>query len=83
MSDKKYPLTVAPLFKSGNFSLNSITITPEIIEKLGEIEVGGKFTIRTLKEESRKNERSPNAYLEYLTPLEVEERKSFYQNSGV
>lgn len=80
-NDKKYPLSVAPLYTSG-YNLQSVVITPEILEKLGQLEVGGKFVIKTVKEEWRKNEKSPHGYLEYLTPAEVAERRKFAESKS-
>jgi len=71
-NEKKYPLSLTPMYSHG-FEFRSITVTPEIVSALSQIETGGKLRMRLLKDEWRKTEKSPNAYLEYLTPAEVAE----------
>lgn len=81
-NNRDYPVSVAPLFKSGEFGYQTITINDEVLTKLEGVGHGGKFLIRFLKEESRKTEKSPVAYLEYLTPAQVEERKQYAKRNS-
>lgn len=75
---KKYYTTVTPLFKAG-YQMKSLSVNPEILEVLSNIEAGGRLIVRTLKEESRTSDKSPVAYLDYMTPAEVEAEKKEYQ----
>jgi len=78
MSDeKKYPLSITPLFQSG-FRQQSLIVTEEILEALAKVQIGGKLVVRQLKAESRSSDRSPVSYLEYMTPGEVAALKAKY-----
>jgi len=76
-NEKKYPLTITPLFKSG-FRQQSLVITNEIMEALAQVQPGGKLVVRELKAESRSSDKSPVGYLEYLTPGDVADLKAKY-----
>ena len=71
-SDKKYNLTIVPLWAtSREGSYMSIEIGPEHFDNLAKVEVGGKLVFRVLPEEFRKTDKSPNAYLEYISKDDV------------
>jgi hypothetical protein len=71
MMNKKYNLTITPMWETKNQNLMSIEITEDILQALDKVEVGGKLFIKRLEEDRRKNDKSPHAYLEYLDPSEV------------
>lgn len=77
MSNKNYPATVAPMWKQG-YKYASLSVNSEILDLLKTVEEGGQFSFKTIKDEYRKGERSPQAYLEYLTPEQVEEERLAY-----
>lgn len=70
---KKFDLTIAPLWfaKSGSGNLQ-VLVTDEIKNAIANIEVGGRLTVKLLKDEQRKKETSPHAYLEAKTKEDVE-----------
>lgn len=71
-TDKKYNLTLIPLWETKREgSYMSLEVKPEHFDAFGKIEVGGKLVFRVLPEEYRKNEKSPNAYLEYISKEDV------------
>lgn len=75
--DNKYNLEVAPFWATkldGTFM--SISLKEEHIKRLIEVGAGGKFVFRILPEElyvknAANNERTPRAYLEFMTPDKV------------
>lgn len=68
----KYNLTVSRLYetvnKSGNYM--SVEITPEEFDAIQKIGLGGRLLVKLNK--FRKSEKSPHAYLEYLSKEEFE-----------
>ena len=78
MSDKKYPASVTPLYKSG-FAFNSIKISAQILETLSTVELGGKLSVRMLKQPT---DSGIVGWLDYLTPSEVEERAEAFRTKG-
>jgi hypothetical protein len=67
---KKFNLSVTPLKRSANGNLTWI-VNEEALEKLQEIEVGGRFMIKMVPEDRKKHERSPDAYFEYISVDDV------------
>ena len=70
MTEKKFNLSVSPLKRSRNGHLSWL-VTEETIAKLQEIEIGGRLMIKMVPEDRKKNERSPDAYLEVISPEDV------------
>ncbi len=70
-NEKKFNMTICPLWsdKFGGFS--GLVINDEIFDALQQLEKGGRLVIKTLKPESRKSEKSPHAYLEYISKEDV------------
>lgn len=67
----KYNETVCPLMESRGGNL-SWRVTPEVYDQFKKLAPGGRLLVRFLKPEQRKNgNRSPKAYLEYMTAEEV------------
>lgn len=71
----KFNLTLSPLKESNNGNLTWI-ISPEVFDALQKVEVGGMLIVKRLAEKSRKHERSPSAYLEYVDKADVDAFKS-------
>lgn len=74
--EKKYNLSVTPMWNTRNGNLMGFEIGPEQYDALQRLEKGGKLMVRFLRPDQRKNDRSPDAYLEYLTASEVERYKN-------
>lgn len=75
---REYKESAAPLwFKGkGDFML-SLDINEEVLDRImSQAEVGGKVKIRFLKEESKKSEKSPDAYLEFTSREDNEAYKA-------
>jgi len=72
---KKYPRTVAPLWKTkkeGGYWMSSIVINQEMLDTFKfiiEQGVGGSLSVRPFS--FGKNATSPHAYLEYVEPADV------------
>ena len=72
---KKYPRTVAPLWKTkkeGGYWMSSIVINQEMLDTFKfiiEQGVGGSLSVRPFS--FGKNATSPHAYLEYVEPSDV------------
>lgn len=66
--NRKFPLTIAPLWES-KFGGYYTYLKPEHFDNLQKVGQTGMIQIKIAK--SRKDERSPHAYLEYLTEEEV------------
>ena len=85
MSKKEYPATVAALWKRG-FQFSSMTIDArafdQIRDTLAKAEIGGQLVLRTTapKTKQEKGEKFPDAFLEYLTPAQVEQAKKDYED---
>lgn len=78
MEDKKeYNLTVSPLWatQSGNFQrfIKDEEALNELKEAISQLHVGGKLLIKNVKEEYRNGEKSPHAYIEFITKEKVDE----------
>lgn len=69
--EKKYNLTLVPMWITKNGNYFSIEIGPEHYDAIQQVAVGGKLLFKMMPEEKRKNENSPNAYLEYVNAEEV------------
>jgi hypothetical protein len=70
MDNKKYNVTVAPMYSTSTGNYMSITITPGMFDDIQKLEIGGKLFMKVNK--NKKGEKSPDAYLEYLDKSEVE-----------
>lgn len=75
-NDKKYNLSVSPMWQTQSGGYKSLKINDEILEALSQLKPGGMLIIKQLPNERRKNENSPNAYLEYVSPEAIEEFKA-------
>lgn len=76
MSDKKkYNLSLARAFKIKG-GVWSADIGPAEYDAIQQVKLGGRLVYRELKEESRKSEKSPHGYFQYMTPEEVKAFKS-------
>ena len=74
-NNKKYNLTLSPMYKAGkNDNFISIEITPAIFDALQNIEIGGKLFFKQTKQ--KKTDKSPDAYLEYISKDEVDRFKA-------
>ncbi len=72
-TEKKYNVTVAGLWKTKTGSLMSMPVDARVLDALKNAsEGGGKLVIKFLREESRKTEKSPHAFLEYMSKEEVD-----------
>jgi len=82
--DKKdYNTTIVPLWETRNGgAFMSIEIGPEHFDAIRTMQVGGKLVFKLLKEEYRKSEKSPNAYLEYISKDKVEAFKTARANDA-
>lgn len=80
MSDKKkFNLTLSRAFKIKG-GVWSADIGPAEFDALQQVKLGGKLVYRELKEESRKSDKSPHGYFEYMTPEEVQAFKNKPRN---
>lgn len=68
---KTYNLSVTPLWNTRNGNLMGIKITDEIYDALQRVEKGGKLMVRFLPDESRKQDTSPHAYIDYISKESV------------
>lgn len=81
---REYPATVTALWKRG-FTFNSMPIDArafdQIRETLAKAEIGGKLVLRTTspKTKEEKGDTFPDAFLEYMTPAQVEASDREYQ----
>lgn len=90
MSDRKYPETVAALWKTrGGKQFRSMAIDERTFDQLqkllANVELGGRLVFKEVPQERRKNEKSPEAYIEYMSKELVEEEKAFIasQKDGI
>lgn len=79
---QEFNLTIAPLWAKESGNLFGMKIEADHYDALQQVEVGGVFAVKFLKEKSRKSDKSPNAYLEYITPAKWEEYKAKYAKSS-
>lgn len=79
---KKYNLSLSPLWQTRAQNLMGIEVDDKILEALSQVKAGGKLFIKFLEEDKRKNDKSPHAYLEYLSPEEVAAYKARMDTSG-
>jgi hypothetical protein len=73
-TDKKFNLTISPMWDTKNGNLMGMEITKEHYDALQNVEEGGKLMVKFVK--SRKGDTSPHAYLEYITKEEVRQFKA-------
>lgn len=79
-SNKSFPETLAALWtsKSGK-QYRSMEIDARAFDQiqkvLSKVELGGRIVFKVVPEERRKNDKSPQGYVEYLTKAQVEEEK--------
>lgn len=83
-----YPTSVAPFYgrdnKQGTTTYASIKLTDEIVKVLHAIEPGGKLELVVRSDEQKSDGESKNpadAFLDYITPGQVQERLEFF-NQG-
>jgi hypothetical protein len=81
-TNKKFNLTIAPLWVTKNGHMMSIEIGPEHFDKIQQLEKGGKLMVKMLPEDKRRSETSPNAYLEYISKEDVQAFKNKNATSG-
>ena len=77
-NNNKYNLTVAPLFTNNSGNLTSIPITPAIFDAIQQLKVGGKLLVKPNK--SKSHDRSPDFYLEYMSPEKIAAFKAEQSN---
>jgi hypothetical protein len=73
--EKKFNTTIVPLWTTQNGNMFSMVVGPEHFDALQQVEIGGKLFIKMLPEDRRKSEKSPNAYLEYVSKEDVAKYK--------
>lgn len=78
---KKYNLTVAPLWK-GQYGGFYTYVKDEAYDALQAVEKGGMLVIREVKAESRKQENSPHAYLEYMSKSDLDAKRGSSAGKG-
>jgi len=74
MSNTKFNITLARAYKTKR-GYWSIDITAEEYDAIQKIQMGGRLILKEIPEESRKNDKSPQAYFEYMQPHEVKQFK--------
>lgn len=85
MSDKRYPETVTALWKTrGGKQFRSMLIDERAFDQLQKIlanvEIGGRIVFKEVPADRRKSEKSPEAYIEYMSKELVEEEKAALAN---
>lgn len=70
---KKFNLSISPLWLTKGANFSSVTVNAQVLEALKQVQPGGKLIVKVLAEERRKNEDSPNAYLEFMSKEEIDE----------
>lgn len=73
--NKKFNLSIVRAFKIKN-GFWSTEIDEEAFEALQQVRKGGKLVFKELSPESRKSDKSPHGYFEYMSPEEVAEFKT-------
>lgn len=73
--NSKFNLSIAPLWMTKSGNLASITVNDQTLEALKNVKPGGKIIVKYLPEERRRNQDSPNAYLEFMTKEHMDEFK--------
>lgn len=81
-SNKKFNLTVAAMWQTRNQNLMSMEVDAKVLEALASIKPGGKFMIKFIDEDKRKNDKSPHAYIEFIEPEEVAAYKAKASSSS-
>lgn len=78
MSEKKYNLKLSALWGTKYEGLYfSMPVDAMVFDALQQVEKGGKLVFRAIPEERRKHDKSPHAYLEYMSKEEVEASSKF------
>lgn len=77
---KEFNPSISPLYRRESGSLVSLVVNDAILAELAKVQLGGKLSIRFLKEESKKSDKTPDAYLDYVTPERMNELRSQYAN---
>lgn len=81
MSQSKYlntKLAAMWAYREGSLYM-SMPVDDMVFDALQNVEKGGKLVLKILKEESRRSEKSPYAYLEYISKDDVD---AFQARSG-
>lgn len=73
--NSKFNLSIAPLWLTKSGNLASITVSDQTLDALKNVKPGGKIIVKFLPEERRRNQDSPNAYLEFMTKEHMDEFK--------
>ena len=83
-NNQNFNLTVVPLKRtySGNLGwFLSDSSYGELVKAVENMEVGGMLVIKEIKEESRKSDKSPHAYLEYISKAKMDAFKASREDS--
>lgn len=62
----EYNLGVASLWEWSNGSLGSMEVDAKVFDALQQVQIGGRLVVREAT--SRKTDKSPTHYLEYIEP---------------
>jgi len=64
-----YNLSISPLWYNQRGNLRGLVVDKEVYDAIQKVEIGGKLLIKFL--DGKKGEKTPDAYLEYLTPAKL------------
>lgn len=76
-NNKKFNLTLAPMYRLQSGMLGSIIVTPSMYDAIQQVKVGGKFFVKDNK--GKTGDKSPDFYLEYMSPEQIQEFKGTRQ----
>lgn len=73
MSQQKpeYNLKVTPLWETDSGNFKGMKVNAEQFDALQQVTEGGMFFIKVIAPEKRKDEKSPHAYLEFVTAAQL------------
>lgn len=72
-SNKEFNLSVTPLWYNTNGNLRGLVVDKAVYDAIQKVEVGGKLFVKFL--EKKKDKKSPDAYIEYITPSKLAEAR--------
>lgn len=73
MSQQKpeYNLKVTPLWETDSGNYKGMKVNAEQFDALQQVTEGGMFFIKLISEDKRKDDKSPHAYLEFVTAAQL------------
>lgn len=74
-SNPKFNLTVSRAYQTRKGDFMSVDIDSEVFDALQKVEIGGRLVLK--KATTKKSDKSPDAYFEYMNPLKVRGLKDF------